>query len=112
MKPGDFPIGSPESRAAARAQLTHWRDSRERIEIISHIPRGKDDSRIRFGAWQDCPDGKLLRLVYVPLVWLKRGEAIPACPDCRTPFKKAGESVNMVGYQANCLKMHDPDRIA
>jgi hypothetical protein len=32
-KPGDFPIGSTESRAAARMLAENQRDERERVEI-------------------------------------------------------------------------------
>jgi hypothetical protein len=39
VKPGDFAIGSLESRVLARMRAEHIRDSRKRIEIISNIPR-------------------------------------------------------------------------
>ncbi len=35
----DFAIGSLESRVLARMRVEHIPDSRERIEIISNIPR-------------------------------------------------------------------------
>lgn len=113
VKPGDYPLGSPESRAAARAQLAHRRDSRKRIEVISNICRpGEDNSRVRFGAWQDCPDGKLFRMVYVPHLWLKPGDVVPTCPDCRMPFTKTSEHYNVMGYESSCVDLHDPDRAA
>jgi hypothetical protein len=112
-KPGDFPIGSVESRAAMRLQLVSLRDMRGRVEYHNNIRRpGQDGMRFDFGAWQDCQDGKLFRWVYVPHVWLKPGEAVPACPDCRTPFAKTSESPNLVGYSAGCMKLHDPERVA
>lgn len=111
MKPGDFPIGSPESRAAARMRLFGWSDHRERIEVQHNIPRpGADSARFHFGAWQNCQDGKLFRLVYVPHVWLKPREAVPACPDCGMLFEKTTESPDMVGYTASCMGQHDPER--
>jgi hypothetical protein len=110
MKPEDFPIGSPESRAAARMQLARRNESRKRLRLISHIPSGgKDNSRIRFGGWQEWGEDTLCQQVYVPHVWIKPGEAVPACPDCGTPFKKTHEYPNLVGFGANCLDKHDPD---
>ena len=53
-----------------------------------------------------------MRFVYRPSVWLKPGDAIPSCPGCGTPFRKASEYTNMAWYQANCLERHDPDRAA
>ena len=109
-RPEDFPIGSRESRAAARIQLSRRIDTRERMTLAWHIPRPKQDrTRLQFDPWRECPDGGLFRLVYVPLVWLKPGDPIPACPDCGTPFKKTTEYPSIVGFQADCLDKHDPD---
>jgi hypothetical protein len=111
--PGDFPIGSLESRAAARILLARRFESCNRHRIIWHLPRhGQDASRVSFGEWQEWQDGTLGQWVYVPLIWLKPGEEIPTCPDCGTPFKKTSEYPNMLAYEANCLDIHDPDRIA
>jgi len=108
--PGDFPIGSWESRAAARIQLFRRVDSRKRMTIALSLPRpGQDCSRVKFDDWRECPDGTLTRLVYVPLVWLKPGEPIPTCPDCGTPFKKTGEHPGISSFNADCLDNHDPD---
>lgn len=75
MKPGDFPLGSPESRAAARMLAASRWDTRKRIEIITnvHMPwRGEgpdpdpwDDEEPHIGPWRDCGD-VLMRFVYVP----------------------------------------------
>ncbi len=43
-KPGDFPIGSALSRAAARMLLKNQRDTRKRIQIVTNA---------FFAAWQD-----------------------------------------------------------
>ena len=83
-RPWDFPPGSIESRAAARAMLSNAdaERERERIEIVSHIPEpawehegGEEgegskpedrDNNIRVGEWNEYPDGRLWRMVYVP----------------------------------------------
>jgi hypothetical protein len=44
VRPGEFPLGSPESRAAARMLLKNQRDSRRRIEIVSNIARPDVDN--------------------------------------------------------------------
>jgi hypothetical protein len=36
-KPGDFPIGSALSRAAARMLLKNQRDTRKRIELVTNV---------------------------------------------------------------------------
>jgi hypothetical protein len=110
MKPEDFPIGSPESRAAARKLLVRRIEGRKRIRIIWSIPNpGEDNSRVHFGEWQKWEDDTLGQIVYVPHVWIKPGEAVPVCPDCGTPFKKTDEYSHMVGYGANCMDQHDPE---
>jgi hypothetical protein len=112
MRLGDFPIGSPESRAAARMHLAHLRSSRKRIRIISNVAWTETDStHVHFGAWQEWQDGTMGQFVYVPSVWLKPGEAVPICPDCGTPFKKTGEYPEMVGFTANCIDKHDPELV-
>lgn len=80
-RPGDFPLGSPESRAAARMKLTHRHDNRKRVQFISNvcspspIDGSVDDStRFHFSAWLECEDGSLFRSVCWPGVWLKLGD--------------------------------------
>ncbi len=110
MKPEDFPIGSLESRAAARKLLVRRNDAPKRMRIIWSIPSpGEDNSRVHFSDWQEWGKDTLCQLVYVPHIWLKPGEAVPACPDCGTPFKKTNEYSHMVGYEADCMDKHDPD---
>ena len=76
MKPGDFPIGSPESRAAARMLAANWQDTRRRIEIVTNVhmpdphregpdPENWNDKQPHIGPWRDFGD-VLLRFVYVP----------------------------------------------
>ena len=78
-RPWNFPPGSVESRAAARAMLEHADSERERITILCSLPEpawdadeGEDsepedrNKKIRVGEWSECPDGRLWRMVYVP----------------------------------------------
>lgn len=74
-KPGDFPIGSVESRAAMRFELSNERSAPSyAVEIISHIPRPwrgdgpepRDWNKTpRVEASQPCGD-RLTRILYVP----------------------------------------------
>jgi len=68
--PGDFPVGSPESRAAARLLLSDRESARDRLEIISSIPRpernGHRNDKPRATPWTETPDGRLVRFLYVP----------------------------------------------
>jgi hypothetical protein len=73
-KPGDFPIGSVESRAAMRLQLLNEGNAPLLTEIISHVlrprrgggPEPRDWNKApRVGPWQDCGD-RLMRILYVP----------------------------------------------
>jgi uncharacterized C2H2 Zn-finger protein len=109
-QPEKFAVGSLESRAAVRMKLVRLNASRKRLRIIGSIPRPRaDNSRVHFGDWQEWQDGTLGQQVYVPHVWVMPGEAIPACPDCGTPFKETKRYDNMVGYAANCIDKHDPE---
>ena len=110
VMPASFPIGSVESRAAARILLSRRIDTRKRMTIVFNFGRGiKDPSRVHFGEWQEWPDGMLGRIAYAPHVWAKPGDPAPTCPDCGTPFKKMREYPGLVGFQADCLSKHDPD---
>jgi hypothetical protein len=69
-KPGDFPIGSALSRAAARMLLKNQRDTRRRIELVTNalFPDPKqelDETNPHAFGWQDFGE-VLLRFVYVP----------------------------------------------
>jgi hypothetical protein len=73
IRPESFPLGSPESRAAARmfAELRH--DSRKRIQFVTNVrlppERGclgpEDSSKPWISSWQDC-GATLMRFVYIP----------------------------------------------
>ena len=66
-RPEEFPLGSTESRAAARAMLDAQRRAVRRVQIIHSIPHpNEDDSRPHVGHWQQWGEGGLMRLIYVP----------------------------------------------
>jgi hypothetical protein len=75
MKPGDFPLGSAEPRAAARMLAANREDTRRGIEIGTnvHMPwcgEGPDpdpwnDEEPHVRPWRDCSD-VLMRFVSVP----------------------------------------------
>jgi hypothetical protein len=73
-KPGDFPIGSVESRAAMRFELSKQTDAVSCTEIISHISRPWRREGPEPNDWNKSPrisasrpweDG-LMRILFVP----------------------------------------------
>ena len=74
LSPSDFPIGSPESRAAARAMLEHAEAGRKRIEFVTNTwfachgdgPEPPDWTKAWATDWRLQLDGSLFRMVYVP----------------------------------------------
>jgi hypothetical protein len=62
-----MPLGSPQSRAAARVVLTRRFAGRKRIDLIvvSTIPRPRGE-RIQVGEWRDCENGILRRTSFLP----------------------------------------------
>jgi hypothetical protein len=81
-KPGDFPVGSVESRAAMRLQLSTQTDAVSCTEIVSRISRPwRGDGPVprdwniapRVSAPQPWDDG-LMRILYVP-TGMAEGEA-------------------------------------
>src|SRR5579862_2646077 len=70
LRPGDFPLGSLESRAAARAKLdtgTQRSDRHNRLEIVSYIPRSRqDNSKPHATPWTETLDGGVMRILFVP----------------------------------------------
>jgi hypothetical protein len=62
-RPEEFPIGSAESRAAARVLL----DSREKgVRRIQLLIRGYDNDPGSVGSWWTGFDGNLCRTVCIP----------------------------------------------
>ena len=110
LRPGDFPLGSALSRAAARLLMKERRDTRKRVTLISNVCRpGGDENEPHVGPWRDFGD-TLMRMIYLPNVWLKPGQAIPSCPGCGTSFNKENEYASMISYTANCLDLHNPEQ--
>ena len=69
LKPGNYPIGSAQSRAAARILAHQRQDLVERLDVIlsGKVCRvSGDSSQPRATAWMKCPDGKLMRGLIVP----------------------------------------------
>jgi hypothetical protein len=71
-KPGNFPICSLESRAAARMLMKSRQDNCKRIQFVTNVlfpyrdgpPR--DSSKPYATPWTETRDGGLMRFVYVP----------------------------------------------
>ena len=72
-KPGDFPIGSALSRAAARMLLKNQQDTRRRIELVTNVLFARpnfaetqelDETKPHAFDWQDFGE-VLFRFVYV-----------------------------------------------
>jgi hypothetical protein len=61
-----FPLGSIQSRAAARALLEHQFAGRRRIDIVCSIPRPAADGEIQIGTWTEGADGALIRFSNLP----------------------------------------------
>jgi hypothetical protein len=69
-RPSDFPLGSPESRAAARMLLEHQRQSANTIYIDvprpNRHPQGQDPAKPYLKWSSKAADGKIWRCVYLP----------------------------------------------
>jgi hypothetical protein len=115
---GDFPVGSLESRAAARILLGQRRKKLKRLQFSHSIkgpwrgegPEPPDLPRV-ICPWTEHSDGKLVRVLYIPHVWVAHGEAPPICPGCGKPYRKKTDYPNypLVGYGADCVDKHIPD---
>ena len=62
MKPGDYALGSSQSRAAARAMLQERRGVQERLELIV----GYDLAEPHATEWHDNGEGELSRIISIP----------------------------------------------
>ena len=62
VRPGDYAVGSPQSRAAARAALEHRLAARKRLQVIFH----RDCNVPVFGQWTESADGTLYRSCFLP----------------------------------------------
>jgi hypothetical protein len=66
LKPGEYPFGSPQSRATARALLERRFAGRRRIDVVSSVPRPGANGEIRIGTWIEGADGSLFRFSTIP----------------------------------------------
>jgi hypothetical protein len=66
LEPGHYALGSPQSRAAARALLERRFAARKGIEVVSTIARPGADGEIRIGDWMEGADGTLFRTCNIP----------------------------------------------
>src|SRR5215469_7055085 len=123
-RPGDFPLGSPASRAAARLQAGRLSDSRRRMQIISKRLRKmrspsnvilphedpRDPTIPHAREWNDCGD-VLMRYVYRPTQWEKSPTApVPICQGCGTPYRRSErEFPGVILYEADCMAKHISD---
>jgi hypothetical protein len=65
VSPGKYPLGSPQSRAAARAILARRFAERKREElVVTHYALGPD--KMRVGEWNESGDGTLIRVSHLP----------------------------------------------
>jgi hypothetical protein len=111
LGPGDFPLGSPKSRAAARLNLANIRKAQRRINILIHAPRPhRDPMRYHFLGWAGDAKNGFTRTVFVPTKWLEPGDPVPVCPDCGKPFRKDQEILGKISYLGDCLEVHAPER--
>ena len=66
MRPGDFAIGSPQSRAVARAKLEQHLAGRERVDlVVVTIGKRLFDQCHYLGNWEGR-DGELFRMSMLP----------------------------------------------
>jgi hypothetical protein len=78
----DYPIGSLQSRAAARAMLERRFAGRKRFEIVTRpIVDDPDFVEPRVGEWREGLDGTLWRHSYLPArMSIKEAERIASQP--------------------------------
>jgi len=117
LKIGDIPVGTLGSRAVARLLLGQRRSKLTRLQFFHSIrgpwrgdgPEPPDVPKA--SRWFEGEDGKLVRVIYVPHVWVAREEPIPNCPECRRPYRKTTDYPNypLVGYRADCVEKHISD---
>lgn len=116
VHPAAFPIGSAESRAAARIRLRQRWGSQRRLQIITsvhwpHGPQGLDRSQPYALPWQKTADGGVMRIVYVPGEWRTLPAMdLPVCPGCGAAFRNSGKMIgDSVWFEADCVRKHIAD---
>jgi hypothetical protein len=111
LGPGDFPLGSPKSRAAARMNLANIRKAQRRVTSLVYVGRPhRDPMRYHFTDWAGDAKNGFTRAVFVPSKWLAPGDPVPVCPDCGKPFRKKQEALGQIFYVGDCVEVHAPER--
>jgi hypothetical protein len=80
VSPGKYPLGSPQSRAAARAMLTRRWERRERVDfVVRHIGAVPGFTKPQVSDWVECDDGTLMRCSHLPAgMTIEQAERIAA----------------------------------
>jgi len=84
-RPGNDALGSPQSRAAARASLERRFAGREKLSIILSIETFPDCTEPRIGEWRELADGKLVRTCILPAgMTIEEAEGVVAQPEWKS----------------------------
>ena len=79
--PGRFPVGSAQSRAAARTLLERRNAGRKRLNIILSTECDSVSTEPRLGEWREGADGTLIRFCFLPAgMELEEAERIVSQP--------------------------------
>ena len=85
MRPGDFALGSEQSRASARWLVEKRRVGERRFTLIMDIGDVKEPS---FSPWREGADGRLVRVCSLPAgMTLQEAERIVAKPGWKPSVK-------------------------
>lgn len=109
LQPGSFPLGSVQSRAAARRVLRDREQSAppspsaicvEWILAYALLP-GFENGRVYVGPWRNLPDGRFFRVVYIPRDLVKDFQEELCGRGCRIavyfgPWTEGGDELNAV----------------
>jgi hypothetical protein len=80
VMPGEYPLGSPQSRAAARAMLKRRLEGRKRVDfVVRCIVDVPGFTKPQVGDWVECDDGMLMRCSHLPAgMTIEQAERIAA----------------------------------
>ena len=107
-KPGDFPIGSVESRVAMRLQLSNERGARSCMVVVSHIPRPWRGEGQEPADWNKVPrlgeqkrwGNGLMRILFVPNNLTEKWIMANRAP---FPLPRVGEPTGKYPWRCHCL---------